>query len=154
MCRRAAFVLALMTLPAAVRAQGAAPAVLPAFAGEWRNPSASKAIVGARVYAQDGRWMVQLLGACTPRACVWDPLPLTAAGPPTGAPRATATFSQLNMRRQITFHLGEDSLVVSVASHQLAVPARGISERRYTSTDELTFVKVKTEPLPTIQRDR
>ena len=149
MCRRAAFVLALMTLPIAVRAQGA-----DAFAGEWRNLSASKAIVGARVYAQNGRWMVQLLGACTPTACVWDPLPLTAAGPPTGAPRATATFSRSNMRRQITFRLGEDSLLVIVASHQLAVPARGIGERRYTSTDELTFVKAKAEPLPPMRRAR
>ena len=149
MCRRAAFVLALMTLPVAVRAQGA-----DAFAGDWRNLSASKAIVGARIYAQNGRWMVQLLGSCTPTACVWDPLPLTAAGPPPGAPRATATFSRSNMRRQITFRLGEDSLLVIVASHQLAVPARGIGERRYTSTDELTFVKAKTEPLPPMRRAR
>ena len=149
-CRRAAFVLALMTLPVAVRAQGA-----DVFAGEWRNLSASKpAIVGARVYAQNGRWMVQLLGACHPTACVWDPLPLTAAGPLTGAPRATATFSQSNMRRQITLRLGEHSLVVIIASHQLAVPARGIGERRYTSSDELTFVKAKTEPLPPMRRAR
>ena len=150
LCRRAAFALALMTLPVAVRAQGA-----DVFAGEWRNLSASQpAIVGARVYAQNGRWMVQLLGACHPTACVWDPLPLTAAGPVTGAPRATATFSRSNMRRQITLRLGEDSLVVIVASHQLAVPARRIGERHYTSTDELTFVKAKTEPLPPMRRAR
>ena len=98
--------------------------------------------------------MVQLLGACTPRACVWDPLPLTAAGPLTGAARATATFSRSNMRRQITLRLGEHSLVVIVASHELAVPARGIGERRYTSTDELMFVKAKTEPLPPMRRAR
>lgn len=133
----------------AADARGAA-----AFAGEWRNPSASKSIVGARVYAQNGRWMVQLLGACHPTACVWDPLPLTAPGPLTGALRATATFSQSNVRRQITLRLGEDSLVVIVASHQLAVPARGIGERRYTSTDELAFVKAETGPLPPMRRAR
>ena len=139
----------LTTLSVAVRAQGA-----DAFAGEWRNPSPSKAIVGARVYAQNGRWMVQLLGACHPTACVWDPLPLTGAGPLTGAPRATATFSRSNMRRQITLLLGEHFLVVIVASHQLAAPERGIGKRRYTSTDELTFVKAKTEPRPPMRRAR
>jgi hypothetical protein len=152
MFRRAAFLVVLTTLPVAVRAQSADPAVLVAFAGEWRNASDTNAIVEARVYQQNGRWLLQLLGACQPAACVWDPLPLTAAGPQTVAPRATATFSQSNMRRQITLRLGEDSLVVTVASHQLAVPARGIGERRYTSTDELTFLKAKTEPLPPLRR--
>ena len=140
---------ALMALPSIAAAQGAA-----ALAGEWRNPSSTRGIVGARVYSQNGRWMVQLLGSCQPRPCVWDPLPLTATESPSGPPRATATFSRSNMRRQITLHLGEDSLVVTIASHQLAVPARGIEERRYTTTDELTFVKVKTEPLPPLQRRR
>jgi len=139
---------ALMALPPAAAAQGAE-----ALAGEWRNPSTTRGIVGARVYSQNARWMVQILGRCQPTPCVWDPLPLTAEKV-SGPPRATATFSRSNMRRQIMLRLGEDSLVVTIASHQLAVPARGIEERRYTTTDELTFVKARTEPLPPMQRRR
>jgi len=146
MGRHAALLLALVLAPAASYAQDAS-----AFAGEWRNSKKdTKSIVGARVYQQGGRWMLQLLGACTPRPCVWDPLPLNAVAESrrAGALQATATFSRSNMRRQISLHLGEDALVVTVASHQLAVPARRIEERRYTSTDELAFVTAKTEPLP------
>jgi hypothetical protein len=132
----------------AVTAQG-----VDAFAGEWRNPKDTSSIVEARVYAQGGRWMVQLQGRCTPKPCVWDPLPLVAASS-SGRPQATATFSRSNMRRLITLRLGEDALVVTVDSHQLSVPARGIGERRYTSTDELGFVKARTEPLPPMQRTR
>jgi len=146
MRRRAVLLLALMLAPVASFAQDAS-----AFAGEWRNPKKDTAsIVGARVYQQGGRWMLQLLGRCTPNPCVWDPLPLNVVAEPRRAvaTQATATFSRSNMRRLISLHLGEDTLVVTVASHQLAVPGRGIGERRYTSTDELAFVTAKTEPLP------
>jgi hypothetical protein len=149
MFRLGAAVVALMMLPIGLRAQGA-----DVFAGEWRNPKDTRAIVEARVYSQGGRWMLQLLGACTPRPCVWDPLPLTVAAARTGAPQATATYSQSNMRRLITLRLGEDALVVTVASHQLAVPARGIEERKYDSIDELRFIKATTRPLPPLQRAR
>lgn len=141
--------IALMMLSIGLRAQSAG-----AFAGEWRNPTDTREIVEARVYPQGGRWMLQLLGACTPRPCVWDPLPLTVAAARTGAPQATATYSRSNMRRLITLRLGEDALVVTVASHQLAVPARGIEERKYTSVSELRFIKPETEPLPPRQPAR
>jgi hypothetical protein len=149
MFRLGTAVIVSMMLSIGVRAQGA-----DGLAGEWRNPKDTRAIVEARIYSQGGRWMLQLLGSCTPRPCVWDPLPLTVAAARTGAPQATATYSRSNMRRLITLRLGEDALVVTVASHQLAVPARGIEERKYDSIDELRFVKAKTEPLPPRQPAR
>ena len=120
-----------------------------AFAGEWQNLKTTRNIVGARVYRAARQWMVQLLGACRPMPCVWEPVPLkfVLAPPNDGPPRAEALFSASNMRRRITLHLGEDALLVDVASNQLAVPSRGIPERRYSSTDELTRVTVTTEPL-------
>jgi hypothetical protein len=149
MSRIAAGALALLLLPSFARAQDAA-----AFGGEWKNPKETKGIVGARVYSQAGRWMVQLLGACVPTPCVWEPQPLTLKQGSLLEPvqPATATESISNMRRLITLRLGEDALSVEVASHQLAVPARGIGERRYTSVDELVRVKPTTTPLPPLVR--
>jgi hypothetical protein len=122
-----------------------------AFAGEWRNPNSTRGIAGANIYKEGQQWTVQLLGACTPTPCVWNPEPLVvleAAGRAGGPPRGLATSQQSNIRRVMTFRLGEASMLVEVYSMQLAVPARGINGRSYFSVDELTRRKPTATALP------
>ena len=136
----AAAVLLVLTSARLAVAQGAE-----AFAGEWRNrDKTNAAIVGANVYNENGRWMVQLLGSCTPNPCVWNPEPLVVlepAGRSGGVPHGLATFQQSNMRRVMTFRLGEDTLVVEVYSMAAAIPSRGFAGRNYYTVDELTRTK-------------
>jgi hypothetical protein len=144
--RVAVVVLTLsLSAPAIAHAQAAE-----SLAGEWRNLNATGGIVGANIYQQGQQWFVQLLGACTPSPCVWNPEPLVlleASGRAGGPPRGLATFQQSNMRRVMTFRLGEASLLVEVYSMQLAVPSRGITSRSYFSVDELARRKPAATPL-------
>lgn len=132
---RAIAILILLAPGAPASAQG-----LETIAGEWKNPRETRSIVGAHIYAAGGRWMVQLLGACHPTPCVWNPEPLALVSPSEagGPPRARATFQRANMRRVMTFRLGEDALVVEIAS--VAAPTsrgRGFSTN---SVDELRYI--------------
>jgi hypothetical protein len=122
-----------------------------AFGGEWKNSRETRGIVGARIYADRERWMVQLLGACHPNPCVWEPEPLELI-PSTdgGPPMARATFRRANMRRVMMFRLGEDALVVEIAS--TAAPTargRGFSTR---TSDELRRTSLTTGPLTPMRR--
>jgi|GraSoiStandDraft_46_1057282.scaffolds.fasta_scaffold595877_1 hypothetical protein len=122
-----------------------------AFAGEWRSRNSSNTIVGANVYKDATRWVVQLLGACAPTPCVWDAEPLVvldAAERAGGPPRGMATVQQSNMRRVMTFRLEEESMLVEVYSMQLPVPGRGIAGRNYYTVDELTRMKPIATPQP------
>jgi hypothetical protein len=134
-------VLALLVLPSAARADDGE-----AFAGEWKNPKESNSIVGARIYSDHGRWMVQLLGACHPTPCVWKPVPLTIrpAGPFDPPPPATAMTTPDFGSRHVMLRLGEDSL-------QVEVEGRGAAQGR-TSVNVLTRVKPTTTPLPPMVR--
>jgi hypothetical protein len=122
-----------------------------AFGGEWRaRNQANSAIMGANIYKDAGRWMVQFLGKCTPNPCVWNPEPLVVLETPQsgGAPRGLATFQRSNMRRVMTIRLGEDSLVVEVYSMAAPVPSRGFAGRNTFTIDELTRTKATAARLP------
>ena len=145
--RRAVVLLVLLAVSVSnvVHAQGEE-----AFAGEWKSPGETGGIVGANVYKDGTRWVVQLLGSCRPTPCVWNPEPLVvleASGRAGGPPRALATFQQSNMRRVMTFRLGEESMLVEVYSMQLPVRSRGVTGRNYYSVDELRRTQKTAKPL-------
>lgn len=140
---RCVIVLAvLLALPVSARGQD-----LSDFAGEWKNPKATLAIVGARIYPQGKQWMVQLLGACHPTPCIWDPVPLSIkpAGPLDPRSPATAPGIPNNLFHQITLWLGEDSLTVRTVT-----PRPG--PHGQPPDDVLIRVKATTEPLPPMRR--
>jgi hypothetical protein len=135
-------VVALLCLPAAARADEGE-----LFAGEWKNLEKTLTLVGARIYPQGGRWMVQLLGACQPVPCVWEPVPLTfhPTGPFDPPAPATAMTTPEFGNLKVTLRLGEDALQVTIVQ-----PRPG--PHGTTFVDVLTRVKATTTPLPTMVR--
>ena len=117
------------------------------FAGEWKTTDKAHTKGGARIYEDHGRWMLQVLGACTPTACVWHPVRLTVHPVKDlfdGPPRATATSSAYEGVRAIVLTLGEDEL-------RMETEGRGASAGKVV-VDHLIRVKRKTEPLPPMVR--
>ena len=117
------------------------------FAGEWKNLKETRGIVGANVYNERGRWMVQLQGACHPTPCIWDPTPIELVNPGRREelPRARTLYRRGNMQRVITFQLGEDLLQVDVAS-TAAPTARGPGFSNHR-VDELVRTKPAGAPV-------
>jgi hypothetical protein len=92
--------------------------------------------------------MIQVLANCLPTPCIWPPELLTMKKTDSRAYGPLVAVAAESGRGVITLRLGEDSLSVELAFHQLAVPTRGIKAFDHTSTEEMVRVSPSTTPLP------